>query len=76
VRSADDFYCVMSDLMRDALRGELIEGDDLIRTSYKLAPLPFPNLNQLREKYTYNITPFAGSEGMEDACGKERGEVK
>lgn len=25
---------------------------------YTMAPVPFPQLSELREKYTYNITPF------------------
>lgn len=26
-----------------------------------MAPFPFPQLNELREKYTYNITPFTAA---------------
>lgn len=28
------------------------------KTVYSMAPFPFPQLAELREKYTYNITPF------------------
>ena len=57
--SADDFYCRMSELMQSALNGRLINGNELTRLAYRVASFPFPHLNQLREKYTYNITPFA-----------------
>ena len=30
---------------------------------YTLAPFPFPQLNELREKYTYNIRPFTRPTG-------------
>ena len=26
-----------------------------------MAPMPLPHLNELREKYTYNITPFSAA---------------
>ena len=28
---------------------------------YGMAPFPFPQLVELREKYTYNITPFSAA---------------
>ena len=28
---------------------------------YTMAPFPFPHLTELREKYTYNITPFSAA---------------
>ena len=28
---------------------------------YSMAPFPLPSLAELREKYTYNITPFSAS---------------
>ena len=28
---------------------------------YTMAPFPFPHLSELREKYTYNITPFSAA---------------
>jgi len=28
---------------------------------YSMAPFPFPQLAELREKYTYNITPFTAA---------------
>jgi hypothetical protein len=30
----------------------------VFQTVYSMAPFPFPQLAELREKYTYNITPF------------------
>ena len=28
---------------------------------YKLSPFPFPQIKELREKYTYNIRPFTNT---------------
>lgn len=36
----------------------IIETEELMQRVYSMAPFPFPNLAELREKYTYNITPF------------------
>jgi len=66
-QSADDFYCQMSELMQKALNDRLINGDELIRLSYRVASFPFPHLKQLREKYTYNITPFAAENHEEES---------
>lgn len=33
----------------------------LLQMIYSLAPFPFPQLIELREKYTYNITPFTAA---------------
>lgn len=57
-QSADEFYSIMSCQMQDAAGGKLAKDDELISIIYKLAPFPFPRLDELREKYTYNITPF------------------
>ena len=57
-QSADEFYSIMSKQMQDATNGKLINQDELVTMIYKLAPFPLPYLNELREKYTYNITPF------------------
>ena len=55
----------MSDLMQKALNGQLVNGDELIRLAYRVASFPFPHLKHLREKYTYNITPFAAENNDE-----------
>ncbi len=33
----------------------------IFQTIYSIAPFPHPQLNELREKYTYNITPFTAA---------------
>ena len=35
-----------------------------------MAPFPLPQLNELREKYTFNITPFSAA--LNAANGKQR----
>ncbi|XP_038054480.1 TBC1 domain family member 30-like isoform X2 [Patiria miniata] len=59
VESADEFYSTMGLLGNKMLKGEIIDGDELIQTIYSLAPFPFPHLNEIREKYMFSITPFA-----------------
>ncbi|XP_043943994.1 TBC1 domain family member 30 isoform X4 [Protopterus annectens] len=68
--NAHEFYCTMSKLTQEMLEGNLIDSGELMQTVYSMAPFPFPQLAELREKYTYNITPFtaaikpASSSGM------------
>lgn len=73
IQSADEFYCEMSVLTKELLQGKLIHADNLMRTVYHIAAFPFPRLEEFREKYTYNITPFvADEEGVTD-WEKEKG---
>jgi hypothetical protein len=55
---ADRFYSIMAVLTREMEFG-LIDADNLIKTIVNIAPFPFPELPELREKYLYNITPWA-----------------
>ncbi|XP_076811353.1 TBC1 domain family member 30-like [Clavelina lepadiformis] len=64
-QSADEFYCCMSELLQQALTGKLIDGNELIQLCYRITSFPFPHLKELREKYTYNITPFAAENADE-----------
>ncbi|XP_022104007.1 TBC1 domain family member 30-like [Acanthaster planci] len=80
VESADEFYSMMGLLGNKMLKGEIIDGDELIQTIYSLAPFPFPHLNEIREKYMFSITPFAPlgslpekSEGGAKGRGGRRG---
>ncbi|XP_078595905.1 TBC1 domain family member 30-like isoform X2 [Branchiostoma floridae x Branchiostoma japonicum] len=57
--SADQFYGTMAMLCQEMLMMNLIDPNELVQTVYSLAPFPFPGLDELREKYTYNITPFS-----------------
>ncbi|XP_054574869.1 TBC1 domain family member 30 isoform X3 [Eptesicus fuscus] len=56
--TADEFYSTMGRLTQEMLEHDLLESHDLMQTVYSMAPFPFPQLAELREKYTYNITPF------------------
>merc|ERR1712142_396656 len=42
--------------------------------TYKVAAFPFPSLHELREKYTYNITPFI-TEHSDDLHDNKKGAV-
>ncbi|CAH1783790.1 unnamed protein product [Owenia fusiformis] len=57
-QSADEFYTTMGALTQEMMADTIIDADDLVKTIYNIAPFPFPQLAELREKYTYNITPF------------------
>ncbi|MGH0168218.1 UNVERIFIED_CONTAM: hypothetical protein FKN15_054086 [Acipenser sinensis] len=57
-QSADEFYSMMGCLAQEMLEHNLIDSNDLMQTVYSMAEFPFPHLAELREKYTYNITPF------------------
>ncbi|KAM9311185.1 TBC1 domain family member 30 isoform 2-T2 [Gastrophryne carolinensis] len=57
-QNADEFYSMMGKLTQEMLEDHLIGCNELMQTVYSMAPFPFPQLAELREKYTYNITPF------------------
>ncbi|XP_036025942.1 TBC1 domain family member 30 isoform X2 [Onychomys torridus] len=56
--TADEFYSTMGRLTQEMLENDLLQSHELMQTVYSMAPFPFPQLTELREKYTYNITPF------------------
>lgn len=49
------------DLFRDVFKLILCTVDVIFQEVYAMAVFPFPQLAELREKYTYNITPFPTS---------------
>ncbi|XP_069620780.1 TBC1 domain family member 30 isoform X2 [Ranitomeya imitator] len=57
-QNADEFYSAMGRLTQEMLEDNLIDRNELMQTVYSMATFPFPQLAELREKYTYNITPF------------------
>ncbi|XP_038148060.1 TBC1 domain family member 30 isoform X2 [Cyprinodon tularosa] len=60
-QSADEFYSTMGCLTQEMLEENLIDPTELMQEVYSMAVFPFPQLAELREKYTYNITPFPTS---------------
>ncbi|XP_076447278.1 TBC1 domain family member 30-like isoform X2 [Babylonia areolata] len=63
VDSADEFYSLMGELSSHMMEGTVFNSDDMIKAIYAIAPFPFLQLTELREKYTYNIRPFSGHSG-------------
>ncbi|XP_035384514.1 TBC1 domain family member 30 isoform X2 [Electrophorus electricus] len=69
-QTADEFYSTMGCLTQEMLEHNLIDSNELMQTVYSMAVFPLPQLTELREKYTYNITPFPapvkanGSQGL------------
>ncbi|XP_068611406.1 TBC1 domain family member 30 [Brachionichthys hirsutus] len=60
-QTADEFYSAMGRLTREMLEHDLVDAAELMQEVYAVAAFPFPQLAELREKYTYNITPFPTS---------------
>ncbi|XP_070709923.1 TBC1 domain family member 30 [Pempheris klunzingeri] len=60
-QTADEFYSTMGCLTQEMLEHNLIDPTELMQEVYSIAVFPFPQLAELREKYTYNITPFPSS---------------
>uniref|UniRef100_A0A3Q3N203 TBC1 domain family member 30 n=1 Tax=Mastacembelus armatus TaxID=205130 RepID=A0A3Q3N203_9TELE len=60
-QTADEFYSTMGCLTQEMLEHNLIDPAELMQVIYSMAVFPFPQLAELREKYTYNITPFPTS---------------
>ena len=59
VSTADEFYCAMGQLSREMLDFTPAECDTLIKDLVDISPFPFTEVYELREKYTFNITPLA-----------------
>ncbi|MEQ2236965.1 hypothetical protein ILYODFUR_018042 [Ilyodon furcidens] len=60
-QTADEFYSTMGCLTQEMLEHDLVSPAELMQDVYSMAVFPFPQLAELREKYTYNITPFSTS---------------
>lgn len=78
VNSADDFYTEMAVLLQAIVdqRSNMIDVDSLLERVYSFAPFPFPQLDQLREQYTYNITPIALNEASIATTSKKKASRK
>ncbi|XP_021563824.1 TBC1 domain family member 30 [Carlito syrichta] len=68
--TADEFYSTMGRLTQEMLEDDLLHSHELMQTVYSMAPFPFPQLAELREKYTYNITPFPATVRPASASGR------
>lgn len=61
-KSADDFYCKMGMLSGELLNGHLFDSNGLIQKVVDLGPIP--ELQKLRDKHLYNITPWRDKRGL------------
>ncbi|CAH8516527.1 unnamed protein product [Schistosoma turkestanicum] len=64
LKSADQFYAKMSDLMSEFSEGRIVSSQELLFEIYELAPFPYPGLKELREKFMYNIAPLVVSKQL------------
>ncbi|CAF1082876.1 unnamed protein product [Rotaria sordida] len=58
VSTADQFYSAMATLSVQLLDEKIIDADNLIKEIYNFGPFPTPMLSDLRQKFSFNITPF------------------
>eukprot|EP00095_Tigriopus_kingsejongensis_P001322 maker-scaffold249_size238305-snap-gene-1.11 protein:Tk01322 transcript:maker-scaffold249_size238305-snap-gene-1.11-mRNA-1 annotation:"probable gpi-anchored adhesin-like protein pga55" len=59
VPSADEFYCSMGQLSQEMLEFNKSDSNRLIKDLVEISPFPFLEVSELREKYTFNITPWS-----------------
>lgn len=52
---------IMGQLSRDLVNGDIMSSEELIHSIYSMAVLPLPQLDLLREKFMYDITPFSAA---------------
>ncbi|CAI4227107.1 unnamed protein product [Auanema sp. JU1783] len=57
--TADQFYELMEKISVQLAEMSDADQDNLITVVYTMAPFPYPGLNELREKYTWNIQPLS-----------------
>ncbi|XP_064488369.1 TBC1 domain family member 30-like [Ornithodoros turicata] len=67
VDSADEFYSIMGVLTREMVEFGLMDANELVHTICSMAPFPFPQLAELRDRYTYNIRPLPSALGARQA---------
>ncbi|KAL7061864.1 hypothetical protein AAHC03_01208 [Spirometra sp. Aus1] len=68
--SADQFYSSMSQWMEEFAEGYRLDTVEFMRRVYDIAPLPWTELRQLREKYAFSINPF-GEDGAAENYGDD-----
>ncbi|XP_055882786.1 TBC1 domain family member 30-like isoform X2 [Biomphalaria glabrata] len=74
--SADEFYCLMGELSSSMMQGYIFDGDTMVKSIYGLGEFPFPHLNELREKYTYNIRPLGQASAASGKKNETRSAIK
>jgi hypothetical protein len=70
-QSADSFYSMMSVLSIRLLdKTSIDEENDLINKIYSYGSFPLPGLKELKEKFTFNITPFIDANNCKNSKRK------
>ncbi|CAF3320973.1 unnamed protein product [Rotaria socialis] len=72
VSTADQFYSVMANLSVQLLDEKIIDADNLIKEIYNFGPFPTPILSDLRQKFSFNITPFQQLSGPTASTSEDR----
>lgn len=61
-KTADEFYCKMGTLSGELLNGHLFDSNGLIQRIVDLGPIA--DLQKMREKHLFNITPWKDRRGL------------
>ncbi|TRY74948.1 hypothetical protein TCAL_01264 [Tigriopus californicus] len=59
VTTADEFYGAMGQLSQEMLDFSTEQSNTLVKDLVEISPFPFSEIGELRENYTYNITPWS-----------------
>lgn len=62
IKSADEFYSKMGALSAELLNGHLFDSNGLIQRVVDLGPIA--NLQKMREKQLFNVTPWKDRKGL------------
>ncbi|CAH8536441.1 unnamed protein product [Dicrocoelium dendriticum] len=58
LKSADQFYGTMGSFMSDFAKGRIVSTREFLFEIYQMGPFPSPSLKEIRDKFTFNITPL------------------
>lgn len=62
IKSADEFYSKMGTLSAELLNGHLFDSNGLIQRIVDLGPIA--DLQKMREKQLFNVTPWKDRKGL------------
>ncbi|CAK9295603.1 unnamed protein product [Gordionus sp. m RMFG-2023] len=57
----DQFYAIMEEVGKRCLENGVISARELIKGIHDISPFPYKEIHELKDKYTYNISPFNNS---------------
>ncbi|CAL8080306.1 unnamed protein product [Calicophoron daubneyi] len=67
LKSADEFYSTMNELMAEFAEGRIVSTQELLYEIYQLGPFPSTTVKELRERFMYNVAPLVSDSVSEKA---------